>query len=340
MIYNSRVKRGVDFLGEKNSRAKRTSTVNRNSKNAPGEKMELRTVNYEKSELKTVVKINALYTVHYFKYGKNFSVQPEKHDFWEMVYVDSGEVGIVAGEKQYTLRQGEAFFHRPNEIHTIFTEDSFGNSAIISFDCKSKAINRLADEIFTFGEFEKTLLSKIITETPRCFSDKLNEIYLTRMTRKDESSPVSEQFIKNCAELLILSLLKRAENGGAKESKVVAENIASAHTDKIVADIIDLLESHVYSTIDLDTVAKQLFFSKTYIKTVFKKNMGISIIQYYIGLKIEESKKLISQNKYSYTEIAEMLNINSVHYFSRLFKAHTQMTPSEYARSIKADNLL
>lgn len=68
--------------------------------------------------------------------------------------------------------------------------------------------------------------------------------------------------------------------------------------------------------------------------------MGISIIQYYISLKIEESKKLISQNKYSYTEIAEMLNINSVHYFSRLFKAHTQMTPSEYARSIKADNLL
>lgn len=302
--------------------------------------MELRNDVYEKSELKTVVKINALYTVHYFKYGKNFSVQPEKHDFWEMVYVDSGEVGIIADEKQYTLKQGEAFFHRPNEVHTIFTEDSFGNSAIISFDCKNKAINSLADKIFTFGEFEKSLLSKIITETSRCFSDKLNEIYLTRMTRREDSSPISEQYIKNCVELLVLSLLKRSEAPTEAEKPVIAENIGNTHSDKIVADIIKLLSDHVYSSIDLDTVANQLFFSKTYIKTVFKKNMGISIIQYYISLKIEESKKLISQNKYSYTEIAEMLNINSVNYFSRLFKAHTQMTPSEYARSIKADNLL
>ena len=68
--------------------------------------------------------------------------------------------------------------------------------------------------------------------------------------------------------------------------------------------------------------------------------MGISIIQYYILLKIEESKKLISQRKYTYTEIANIMGFNSVHYFSRLFKAHTDMTPSEYAKSIKADNVL
>ena len=34
-------------------------------------KMELRKEQYEKSQLKTAVRINALYTVHYFKYGKN-----------------------------------------------------------------------------------------------------------------------------------------------------------------------------------------------------------------------------------------------------------------------------
>ena len=303
-------------------------------------KMELRKEQYEKSQLKTAVRINGLYTVHYFKYGKNFRVQPESHDFWEMVYVDSGEVGIIADAKQYTLRQGEAFFHRPNEVHTIFTDDSFGNSAIISFECKGRTINRLADKIFTFDDFEKTLLSKIITETTRCFSDKLNEIYLTRMTRVEGSSPISEQYIKNCVELLVLSLIKHTQKDKMPERKVVPETISNVHSDKIVADIIKILSDHVYSSIDLDTIAKELFFSKTYIKTVFKKNMGISIIQYYIGLKIEESKKLISQNNYSYTEIAEMLNINSVHYFSRLFKTHTQMTPSEYARSIKADNLL
>ena len=300
--------------------------------------MEIRNETYLKNTLKSVIKINNIYTIHYFKYGKNFKVAPERHDFWEMVYVDSGEVGIIADDKEFTLKQGEAFFHRPNELHTIYTNDTFGNSAIISFECVVRTINYFADKIFVLGEFEKSLLGKIIKETPKCFSDKLNEIYLTKMTKRKNAPIGSEQLIKNCIELMLVSLL-RGESSD-ETVKQITDNVASLHSDKIVTNIIALLNERLYSTIDLDTIAKQLFFSKTYIKTIFKKNMGISIIQYYILLKIDESKKLISQNKFTYTEIAYKLGFNSVHYFSRLFKQHTQMTPSEYAKSIKADNLL
>lgn len=300
--------------------------------------MEIRNENYVKNSLKSIIKINGIYTVHYFKYGKNFTVAPEKHDFWEMVYVDSGEVGIIADDKEFTLKQGEAFFHRPNELHTIYTNNSFGNTAIISFESSSRMINYFADKIFVFGDFEKNLLAKVIKETPKCFSDKLNEIYLTKMTKRKDAPVGSEQIIKNCIELMLLSLLRGKEK--EENVKKMTENVANLHSDKIVVNIIKLLNDRLYTSIDLDTIAKELFFSKTYIKTVFKKHMGTSIIQYYILLKIEESKKLISQNKYTYTEIAYMLGFNSVHYFSRLFKSHTQMTPSEYSKSIKADNLL
>lgn len=300
--------------------------------------MEIRNENYQKSTLKSVIKVSAIYTVHYFKYGKNFKVPAERHDFWEMVYVDSGEVGIIADDKEFTLKQGDAFFHRPNELHTIYTSDSFGNSAIISFDCTNREMNYFSDKVFKFGEFEKTLLNKIITQTTRCFSDKLNDIYLTKMTKRKQTPPGSEQFIKNSIELLLLSLL--CADGEKEGVKSLTESISGLQSDKIVSNIIKILNDHLYTSIDLDTIAKELFFSKTYIKNVFKKNMGISIIQYYILLKIEESKKLISQKKYTYTEIANIMGFNSVHYFSRLFKAHTDMTPSEYARSIKADNIL
>ncbi len=300
--------------------------------------MEIRNENYVKNSLKSILKISNIYTVHYFKYGKNFTVLPEKHDFWEMVYVDSGEVGIIADDKEFTLKQGEAFFHRPNELHTIYTGNSFGASVIISFECSGRTINYFADKIFSFGEFEKSLLSMIVKETPLCFSDKLNDIYLTKMNKRKDAPVGSEQIIKNCIELLLLILMRGKEREA--NVKKVADSVASLHSDKIVVNIIKLLNDHLYTSIDLDTIAKELFFSKTYIKTVFKKHMGTSIIQYYIYLKIEESKKLISQNKYTYTEIAYMLGFNSVHYFSRLFKSHTQMTPSEYSKSIKADNLL
>ena len=63
-------------------------------------------------------------------------------------------------------------------------------------------------------------------------------------------------------------------------------------------------------------------------------------MQYFTSLKIEEAKKLISFDKYTFTEIAYKLGYSSLHYFSRQFKKATDMSLTEYARSIKVDNVL
>ena len=96
----------------------------------------------------------------------------------------------------------------------------------------------------------------------------------------------------------------------------------------------------VSGTITIDGVANAMFFSKTYVKSVFKKGTGQTIMQYFSSLKIDEAKKLISYNRYTFTEIAYRLGYSSLHYFSRQFKKSTEMTLSEYARSIKVDDVL
>ena len=63
-------------------------------------------------------------------------------------------------------------------------------------------------------------------------------------------------------------------------------------------------------------------------------------MQYFTSLKIEEAKKLISYNKYTFTEIAYKLGYSSLHYFSRQFKKSTTMSLSEYAGTIKVDGVL
>jgi AraC-like DNA-binding protein len=57
-------------------------------------------------------------------------------------------------------------------------------------------------------------------------------------------------------------------------------------------------------------------------------------------MKIDRAKKLLSEQKYTISEISDMLGFNTVFYFSRLFKLHTHMSPTEYINSIKADNVL
>ncbi len=49
-------------------------------------------------------RIEGFNSIYYFEFGKDFSHPPEKHDFWELVYVDSGEIIAVTDGLGRTLR--------------------------------------------------------------------------------------------------------------------------------------------------------------------------------------------------------------------------------------------
>ena len=290
------------------------------------------------SELRSPVKISGIYTVHYFKYGRNFRFEPESHDFWELVFIDSGNAEILNDGDKLTLKQSQAFLHRPNVYHAIHTNDDFANSAIITFECKSRCLKSIADKILIFNDYEKSLLNKIISETKLGYSDKLNDLHLTKMTKKEKSPFGSEQIIKNCIELLFVSLIRNTQ------SEVCSTDVMnlSVSSDQIVESIRKILLDKLdqAENINLDEISYKLGFSKSYIKSQFKKKTGFSIIQYYINMKIDKAKKLLSQQKYTVSEISDTLGFGSVYYFSRQFKLQTDMSPTEYVKSIKADHLL
>ena len=63
-------------------------------------------------------------------------------------------------------------------------------------------------------------------------------------------------------------------------------------------------------------------------------------MEYFLDLKIDEAKKLISEKELSYTQIAEKLSFGSIHYFSKIFKIKTGMSPREYDRSVSSTLLI
>lgn len=74
---------------------------------------------------------------------------------------------------------------------------------------------------------------------------------------------------------------------------------------------------------------------KTYLSEIFKKYSDTSIMNYYNMQKIEQAKKLIDEDKYTLSQISDILKYNNQYYFSRVFKKYEGVSPSEYKRSIK-----
>ena len=75
--------------------------------------------------------------------------------------------------------------------------------------------------------------------------------------------------------------------------------------------------------------------NKTTLSREFKRVYGKTIVDYLNGLRIKHTKRLLRKKNYSLTQIAEMLNMSSVHYLTALFKKYERLTPTEYTHTIK-----
>ena len=67
----------------------------------------------------------------------------------------------------------------------------------------------------------------------------------------------------------------------------------------------------------------------------FKEYMGIAPVQYITKIRMDKSKRLLSESTMPVREIAGVLGYDNALYFSRLFRKHEGMSPTEYRDMFK-----
>lgn len=290
--------------------------------------------NFIRQKFKKVFNIDSIITIFYMEFSKDFSYEGERHDFWEMVYVDKGEVICTADTKQFILKGGELTFHKPNEFHNLSANNSVApNVSIITFDCKSPAMNYFKGKIFKLSLNEKNTLSMLIEEGLSCYSmvDQKNPL-LQQLIKLDSAPFGSSQMTKNLLECLLIGLSRHKDSLDKKERYNYMFDGATIPHD--VKEIIDFLENNVYAKLSVDKIADLLGKSPSTIKKTFSSFKKHGIMDYFNRLKIKEAKRLIREKNYNFSQVSDMLGFDTPQYFSIVFKKYTKMSPKEYKNSI------
>lgn len=285
---------------------------------------------YKPSFLKDEISINKLYSVRYFEYDTEFKFVGEAHPFWEMVYIDKGEAQITAGEKVFTLSQGEAYFHKPGEWHNIVSNKTAPSVVIISFECKSGAMSFFFDRKLNVGQKQKELISKITSEFTNCFDTPLNMVFCYKLSRRKPHVCGAPQLIKNYICELIISFLR--SNPSNKQYSTISENNRGA----LLNVMLNYMHAHIDRKITMAELEKCSSLNKTTINNLFNRTFSTSPLDYFLHMKTDRAKQLLREDNYNGSQISEILGYSSIHYFSRQFKRFTGMSPNEYSRSIKA----
>ena len=278
--------------------------------------------------------VEKIITIFYMELSKNFYYEGEKHDFWEMVYIDKGEMICTADEKRFVLKSGEMTFHKPNEFHNLSGNSNIApNVSILTFECKSRAMKHFEGKIFKLSTEEKTTLSSLFSEGLSCYQLEDTRNPLLQKLKKIYPSPFgSSQMTKNLLEIFLIKLCRNTDvvTKEMRQSYMI-DDVDVPYNVKL---ILDYLKRHIYGRVTIRDLAKQLDMSESALKQLFAKYSSGGIIHYYNGLKIKEARKLIREGQYNMAQISDMLQFDSPQYFSKCFKSFTNLSPSEYKHSI------
>lgn len=113
-----------------------------------------------------------------------------------------------------------------------------------------------------------------------------------------------------------------------------AANVLSA--EQLAHSVKKYLEESYRQEVTLEDLTRKFHFSGSYITRLFRGQYGTPPVKYLLSLRIRKAKELISSTPdISFGTVAELVGYEDQHYFSRLFRISTGMSPSEYKDSLK-----
>ena len=283
---------------------------------------------YGKNSINCKINVRQIMSIHYFEFKADFRFEAETHTYWELVYVDRGTAIATVNDRRMALKAGEIVFYKPGDRHA-FASDPLDPPTvfIITFYCTSKDMRFFEGRRMNVPTPLRRYITEMISDGQEAYYLADDSPYEVELQKREDGPFGSEQLIKLNLEMLLLKLIRSVT------LPKLSDEDGKTH-DTLTAAVLDILKNNVYGRISVTSLANTLGFSRTYLSAVFKANCGKTIAEYLTDLKMSEAKYLIRKGQYTVAQVSDFLCYDNPHYFCRVFKKSTGLTPSQYAVSV------
>lgn len=98
----------------------------------------------------------------------------------------------------------------------------------------------------------------------------------------------------------------------------------------------EFMRNHYTRRLTLDEIAGEVHLNAQYFSVLFKRESGVSVVDYLTGLRMEQSKALLRDSGMAINEIARAVGYDDPDYFSRVFRRNNGMSPRQYRNIVKS----
>ena len=248
------------------------------------------------------------------------------HSEFEINFIREGAAEFICGTDKFTSSKGDIIITQPNELHSIYPCEytrQIYDTLVFSSD-----IFGISDSDRYFNECIRPLINGSMRITAH-ITPKHHYYSELAMTAENIFScakgdtPQLDMLMRS--ELLkLLWLLETEAEQGTSTGKY----------DSIIRPALEYIAEHFSENITVAQLAASVHLSESYFMNLFRKQVGLSAVEYISHFRIDTAWRELIGTKKSVLEIAFDCGYRNISNFNRQFRKITGCSPTEYRNRI------
>ncbi len=276
-------------------------------------------------QLENAISVTGVANVHFFEFPKDYHTESDFHPFYELLFVSGGKVEVKSDDYNGLVEKNQLIIHRAGESHSLHcVGNTMPTVIIIGFMSSGAGIKNFSYSPISLSDSQIKTLAEIVREGRNVFMPPY-DVPVYDMKKKKNPPFGAEQLLKNLLEYFLIDISRKFS--GHRETE---ENFSYGKFS--VNDIVKYIDDNFKEKITLDELAFIFRTNRSTLCKEFKVGTGKTISEYVADKKLLEAKHKILNTDKTFTEIAEELNFESIHYFTRFFKKQTGVSPKVYRK--------
>ncbi|NOU73217.1 response regulator [Paenibacillus sp. LMG 31458] len=148
---------------------------------------------------------------------------------------------------------------------------------------------------------------------------------------------VNSMYVDDWKRIANYSTINEIENHILEVCHSILSLMKEKDKDKnlhIIHQIASLIDRSFSRQLTIEDIAKQVYLSPNYVRTIFKDKTGETILEYLTRVRIHHAAELLKDKSKKIHEIAASVGYENVSYFCSVFQKFKGTTPNEYRKKL------
>ncbi len=255
-------------------------------------------------------------TYHLFTRPKLPTYRPRGRLDYQLLYVASGKAHFYFHGQEEIVTAGNMVLYRPKEEQRYYYY-GIDHTEVYWVHFTGNNVKNILRE-YGIPDQVHVIHTGISLDYKKIYLQMIQELKLCK--------PHYEEVLIHYLELLFIMISRLWEKEQNGKSVFMMEEMDQA---------VSYFHANYNQSISVEEYAREHGMSVSWFIRNFKNYTNSTPAQYILSLRISNARSLLESTSYNITEISDIVGYENPLYFSRLFKKHCGVSPTEFRKQLK-----